>query len=64
MPGPAGQEAVHGNFVPPDDLDERVGTAVDGALDQRAVCLHLSPKPLGSSLTWYCRKTRGRSVLR
>jgi hypothetical protein len=47
--GPAGQEAVHRGLMPPDDLDERVGTTAAGTLDQRAVGFRLDRDHLMTS---------------
>jgi hypothetical protein len=51
---PAGDESVHGGLVPPDDLDERVGTAPRRLLDQRAIGLHVPPPEF--PLTFYGNK--------
>src|SRR4051794_2434619 len=54
MSRPAREEPVNGDLVTPDDLDEGVGTAPRGALDQRAVRLHVTPPVL--PLIRYCGK--------
>jgi len=63
--GPAGQETVHGDLVPPDHLDERVGPAAGGPLDQRAVGFHppsfavLLPCSCAGSAAAFGRRGRG-----
>ena len=51
---PPGQEPVHRDLVTPDHLDECVGAAPHGLLDQHTVGLHVAPKRCLPS-TCYCR---------
>ena len=56
-PGPAGQERVNGGLVTLDNLDERVGAAPHGPLDQHPVVgVHVTSHPA------IARRRPGRSL--